>query len=333
MRARLLLPIAVLAASLLSVDQEVHAKKLYRWVDENGRVYFSDQVPPEQVQHKRETLNQNAKVVDVVDQAKTAEELVQQKRLQALRLEQEKIIAKQAANDKVLLATYRTQEDIERAQANKMALLDSEKKAIEGSRQRLQQQLQQQQLNAANLERNAQKVPDKLLADIAASKQQLALNEQELARHMQARQVAEEAFEADIARFRILTRADSAQPNMQAGSEMLPNDNELGLFVCRDAAQCDKAWQAAKVFVDRYATTGRDVDTDKLVMTAAPAGDNDLALSVARMGQGDSQRLFLDLHCKLSTLGQELCSGDVAQSLRKGFAAFIRLQLSSTPEQ
>ena len=47
-------------ALLLSIEP-VFAKKMYRMVDENGNVYFSDQIPPEQVTVKRETLNEKAK--------------------------------------------------------------------------------------------------------------------------------------------------------------------------------------------------------------------------------------------------------------------------------
>lgn len=314
---------------LAGMNDSYAKKKLYRWVDEEGNVTFSDQVPPDQVQHKRETLNEKAQVLDVVDKARTPEELARQKRLEELRKEQEKIIAKQAAADKVLLATYRNLDDMNRALENRLALLDGKKRVIEGNKQRFEQQLFQQQQQAANHERNAQKVPEKLINDIAATRQQIALTEQELQRHEQERQTVEREFRADMARFEFLTQASAdadASQNKLAASNA---NNELGLFVCQDAEQCEKAWKFAAEFVYKYATTGRDVETDKLVMTAAPSKDSDFSLSASKLEQSGTQQIFLDIRCKSSNVGQELCASEKAQSIRRGFSPYIQSQLSS----
>lgn len=317
------------AALLLSEAGDVHAKKMYRWVDENGRVFFSDLVPPDQVQHKRETMNEKSRVLDVVEKAKTPEELAQQKRLDALRKEQEKIIAKQAAADKVLLSTYRNVEDMQKALENKLALMDGEKKTIDGNRQSLEQQLLQQQQQAANLERNAQKVPEKLLSEIASTRQQIEQNIQEMARHQSARQSAEKEFRADIARFEFLTQPYNANRKDQARQGTDNPVNELGLFTCQDSGQCDKAWKMAAEFVYKYATTGRDVDNEKLIMTAAPFNDDDLSLSASRLDRDGVQQIFLDMRCKDSNIGKELCGSEKAQAIRRSFAAYILLQLST----
>jgi len=321
----------LLAIPLLLIGTtDSHAKKkLYRWVDEEGNVTFSDQVPPDQVQHKRETLDEKAQVLDVVEKARSPEELARQKRLEELRKEQEKIIAKQAAADKVLLATYRSLEDMNRALENKLALLDGKKRVIDGNKQRFEQQLLQQQQQAANHERNAQKVPEKLLQDIATTRQQIAMTEQELQRHEKERQTAEREFRADMARFEFLTQANTDADANQSKLAASNANNELGLFVCQDAAQCEKAWKHAAEYVYKYATTGRDVESDKLVMTAAPVNDNDFSLSASKLEQAGIQRIFLDIRCKASNIGQELCASEKAQAIRRGFSAYLQSQLSS----
>ncbi|MCK9608753.1 MAG: DUF4124 domain-containing protein [Methylomonas sp.] len=324
-----LLALIFIVPLLLCGAKDSYAKKMYRWVDENGRVFFSDLVPPDQIQHKRETMNENARVLDVVEKAKTPEQLAQQKRLDALRKEQDKIIAKQAADDKVLLSTYRSLEDMNKALENKLALMDGEKKMIEGNRLRMEQQLLQQQLQAANLERNAKKVPEKLLKEIASTRQQIEQNVQEMARHESNRQSVEKEFRADIARFEFLTQPYNTN---QKNQPQLATDNpvnELGLFTCLDAGQCDKAWKIATEFVYNFATTGRDVENEKLVMTAAPFNDDDLSLSVSRLEKGGIQQIFLDMRCKDSNMGRELCSSDKARAIRRGFTTYIQLQLAS----
>jgi hypothetical protein len=52
-------------------SQSVFAKKMYRWVDEHGDTYFSDQVPPEQVKHSRASLSKTGKILEVTEKAKT----------------------------------------------------------------------------------------------------------------------------------------------------------------------------------------------------------------------------------------------------------------------
>jgi len=314
---------------LLGKADDVLAKKMYRWVDENGKVFFSDVVPPDQVQHKRETMNEKARVLDVVEKAKTAEELEQQRRLTALRKEQEKLIAKQAVSDKVLLSTYRSVEDIQHALENKLTLLDGEKRVIAGSRELLERQLSQQQQQAANLERNAQKVPEKLLADISSTKLQIQQNAEEMARHQSIRESVENDFRADIARYDFLTQAYGPGQSKQSPQAIANAGNELGLFSCRDSTECDKAWKIAGDFVAKYATTGRDVQNDKLIMSAAPFNDDDLSLSVSRIEKGTVQQLFLDVRCKDSNIGRELCDSEKAQTIRRGFATYIELQLTS----
>jgi len=317
-------------ALLFSASEPAWAKKMYRWVDESGNVYFSDQVPPDQVQHKRETLSEKARVLDVLEKAKSAEQLAQQKRLDALRKEQEKIIAKQAGNDKVLLSTFRSLDDMNKALTNKMASYDAAQKVLEGNIQRLDQQLQQQQQQAAGLERNGSKIPPKLLSDIAASKQQIETGKQELARHQQDRQHSEKEFKADMARFQFLTQANS-DDKVGNGNALAASNagSELGLFVCQDAAQCEKAWKIAGEFVAAHATTGQDVETEKLIMRAAPQKDEDMSLSVSLLERNAGQQIFLDIRCRQSGLGAELCAGSKAQALRQTFAPFIQSGLAA----
>jgi ribosomal protein L15 len=322
-------PILALAL-LLAMAEPAYAKKMYRWVDENGNVYFSDQVPPDQVKHKRETLSEKARVLDVLEKAKTAEQIAQQKRLDALRKEQEKIIAKQNANDKVLLSNFRSVEDLNKALNNKMASLDAGQKVIEGNIERIQQQLQQQQQQAANLERGGSKIPPKLLADIAASKQQIDAGKQELLRHQQDRQTSEKEFKADIARFQFLTQPNNeGKPNNGESLAASNARNELGLFVCEDPAQCKKAWIIAAEFVAAHSTTGQDVESEKLIMRAAPQKDDDLSLSVSLLEHNNTLQIFLDIRCRQSSIGNELCSGAKAQSIRQAFAPFIQSSLAA----
>ena len=67
----------------LSSSQPAFAKKMYKWVNENGETIFSDQVPPEHSQYRRESLNEKGRVVEVTEEAKTKEQQAIDNRLNA----------------------------------------------------------------------------------------------------------------------------------------------------------------------------------------------------------------------------------------------------------
>ncbi len=332
LKIRSLKPIALFFLLLLVGIQNAYAKKMYRWEDESGRVIFSDQVPPDQIQHKREQLNEEARVVDVVEEAKTKEQIELEKRLEALRDEQEKIIAKQKSHDRVLLSTFRNVDDMKLALKGKMAALDAQRKVAEGNQLRLELQLDQQQKQAASFERNGRKVPEKLLADITATKEQIDTVKIEIARHLEKRRSVRKEFETDIQRFIFLTESKAESSLLSDKSAEEKAANELGLFICDNPSQCDRAWEQARLFVTKYATTAGDIDTDKLIMRAPPKNDDDLSLSVSRMDVGENrQQIFLDIRCRHSTIGVELCAGPKVKRIRQSFSGFIRSGLA--PEE
>jgi len=305
--------------------QLVHAKKLYRWVDDSGNVRYSDQVPPDQVKHRREALNEKARVIDVVEKQKTKAQRDLEKRLMSLRKQQNEIIRKQKAHDKVLLSTFRNINDMEMSLKGKMLAMDGQRKVIKGNLERIEKQLQKQQKKAAQFERDGRKVPTKVLADISTTKEQIKLAYIEISRQFDKKKRVREAFEADISRFVFLTQSETEEStDLSRKTAEKKAANELGLFVCKTLKQCDKAWISAKQFVFEYSTTALDIETDKLIMSQAPYKDSDLSLSISKMDMDNSkQQLFLDIRCRKSSMGKELCRGSNAKKIRASFSAYI----------
>lgn len=297
--------------------------------DENGNVYFSDQVPPEQVKLQREALSKKARILDVVEKAKTPEQIEFQKRLDALRKAQEKIIAKQAANDKVLLSNFRNAEDLQKSMDSRLQAFDTQRKVIEGNLLRNEQQLMQQLQQAAGYERNGQKVPEKLLSEIASTRKLIDLVKQDLQQHLSERQKIEKEFKADLVRYQFLTQSAAESKSSAKAVADSNAANALGLFICENEGQCEKAWKIAAEFVGKYSTTANDVESDTLIMHAAPMKDDDLTLSVSKLKKDEQTQIFLDVRCRHSSIGNELCNSNRVKILREGFAPFIQSLLSS----
>jgi hypothetical protein len=308
--------------------QYVFATKMYRWVDEQGNTYFSDQVPPEQAKHRRASLSKTGRVLEVTEKAKTKEQLEQEKRLDELRKEQEKLIAKQKIHDKALLSTFRSKEDILLAIQTKTETLDKQKDIIEGNLNRFKEQLNNQQKEAAVFERDAQPIPKKLLDEVKLTQNRIDLTQSTLRSHIEKQDEIKKVDEADIARFLFLTQS-AKDPTQRAKIPSIKEANELGLFYCENDHQCKKAWEIGRIFVNLHSTTVADVYNEKLIMNRPPPKDSDISLSLSKLTiNEDDYQLFLDIRCRDSLIGNELCASQQVKDLRSSFRIYINDALS-----
>ncbi len=329
-----LFPVALILPGLLGLllSQPVSAKKMYRWVDENGKTYLSDQVPPDQTQYRRESLNAKGRVLEITEQAKTKEQLALDARLEKLKKAQEKIIAKQKSQDKVLLSTYRSVEDMNLALNKKMQAMDSGVNVLQTNLKQIEGRLEDQLRKAAGLERNGEKIPQILLDDIKSIKTQIESIKTEIGKRLEKKQIVRTDFEADIARYKYLTQSTSVEARKLSdmSSEILAAD-ALGLYQCKDESDCTKAWDIARQFVNTHSTTATDIVNDTLIMTREPATDNDLSLSISKIDlENKKQQLFLDIRCRQSSLGAELCAGPKVKEIRSSFRTFIESGLKNS---
>ena len=104
--------------------------QLYKWVDENGNVQYSDTVPPSVVDRARKELRSDGTVKQETHRAATAEE----RRLAALKaVEDAKLKAvhdESDRKDKALLSTYTDLADFDRVRDRALALMDAEYKTM-----------------------------------------------------------------------------------------------------------------------------------------------------------------------------------------------------------
>jgi hypothetical protein len=329
MQVRIFRTTLFLACLLCLLDsQSVFAKKMYRWVDEHGDIYFSDQVPPEQAKHSRASLSKTGRVLEITEKAKTKEQLEQEKRLDELRKQQEKIIANQKAHDKALLSTFHSKEDMLFAIQTKTEILDKQKNTFEYNLNRFTEQLKKQQKEAAVFERDAQPVPKKLLDEIILTQSRIAQAQGILRDHIEKQNQIKKVDAADIMRFLFLTQsAKDLAPRSKIPS--IKEANELGLFYCENDHQCKKAWEIGRIFVNFHSTTAADVYNEKLIMNRPPSKDSDISLSLSKLAiNDDDYQLFLDILCRDSSQGTELCASQKVKNIRSSFRTYINDALS-----
>ena len=152
----------ILIITVLTFSNAANAGKLYRWVDENGKVSFSDKVPPKASRLEREELNEKGRTIAIKDAAKTPEQLQQLKKLNALKKQQAELLQKQVAQDEALLKTFQSEADIDALANSKFDMVDSHISIASSQSETLKKQLITHQQSAAEFERSGKKMPAKI---------------------------------------------------------------------------------------------------------------------------------------------------------------------------
>jgi Domain of unknown function (DUF4124) len=313
----------VIICTLLALVAQPVVAKLYRWVDADGNTHISDKLPPSQAERARSELNEKGMEIKRIDRAKTPEELAQEKELKRLREEREKIIEKQKAEDRVLLLTFRSEDDIIMAQDGKLTAIDVMIQIATSNIKQSKEQLVSMQNSAANFERRGKKPPAKLLQEIAASRQHLKDSYATIITKEKDKDRIKQKAQTDLKRFRAVKKLQSSQAPVSSQNNVV---SQLDYVVtCTEASICDSYWEKAKAYTLKHATTKIKIMGDSVLLTAPPNEDSDISITLSRLANkmGPGENLFFDLQCKSSTLGEKFCQGAKVKSIRSGFRKLL----------
>lgn len=192
----LLLPAAAIA------DQH---QRVYRWVDEEGRIHYGDSVPAEAADLDKQVINDAGITLDVMRGKKTPEEIAEELRLQQIAEEREA----QRRADAALLATYLSVEEIVMHRDRRVELFQAQARVTELYLRNLRRRLDSLQEEAAryrpyNSDPDAEVVPADLARDLRETKSTIERHEGNLARFRQDEAVIIARFATDIDRFKEL---------------------------------------------------------------------------------------------------------------------------------
>jgi hypothetical protein len=297
--------------------------KLYKWVDEKGKTHYTDKLPPEQAQRSRSELNKEGIEINRVDRAKSAEEVAQEEELERLRKEQEKLIEKQKADDRVLLRTFRSEDDIIMAMEGKLTAIDVMIQITKSNINQYKVQLADMQNRAANFERMGKKTPKKLLQDIARTRQQLKDDYASIINREKDKETIKSKSDADLKRFRELQKLQTGRaPEIKRKTRT----SQLDYVVpCSTTEACDAYWKKAEKYALKHATTKVELISESVIMTAAPRQDDGISITLSRIPQeeGTGEHIFFDLQCKNSKKGGEFCGGEEVKKIKNGFKGYV----------
>jgi len=201
--------ITLLCMAVIGLPPIASAQKLFRWVDKEGKVHFSDTVPPEATNFDREVLNDRGVTVgfqqgEITDAERAAKESKEAEEAAALAAK-----AEVARHDRMLLETYISVSDIEDLRDRRVGLLESQITVAENYLTNLRKRLIDLQSEASKFkpyttDENALPIPRNLAVDLSRTLDSINVYEQTLSRTRSEQQALRESFDRDIARFREL---------------------------------------------------------------------------------------------------------------------------------
>ncbi|HSH27122.1 MAG TPA: DUF4124 domain-containing protein [Wenzhouxiangella sp.] len=194
----LVLPLA-LAASV------AQAQSVYRWVDDQGETHYGQSVPPEFKDYGYVRLGPDGMVRERVEPALSPEQIAERRRQRAEQARQEATERSQEARDRMLLATYSSEEDLRKALDMQMAGLESQRTSTHMALDLVENRFETLIGRAADLSRKGQDVPERLRADIEATRAELRGLRRDLGRLEVRKQRTRDRFAANLERYRELT--------------------------------------------------------------------------------------------------------------------------------
>ncbi len=197
-RYRLTLGLLLLAASLPA------QARLYKWVDDQGQVHYSDHVPASQLRHQRKILNEQGVEIKTIRAPKTAAELAAERQAEARRQAEAKKAARQAAHDRMLLDTFTNTDDMEMARDGKIAAIEGVIRLTRSRLDNLHKRLDDYLHRAAAFEQAGKPVPPLVQQAIERQRRQIAEYQDFIRRKQQEQEGIRQQFARDIARFREL---------------------------------------------------------------------------------------------------------------------------------
>jgi hypothetical protein len=213
---------ATLAAALLLLSGPALAqqKKVYRWVDEDGNVHYTESVPPEHRDSGHDVLNDQGLVVGE-NQRLTPQKTEDDKSEEEIKAEEASELPrdssglprpkplyteaeKQQRMDNFLMLRYESEQEITDAMDVEIKQLNYDRRLIEGSQASIMEAWRGEIHEAANRQRAGQSVDDGVQKKITRLQSELTQNNRELAALTAREEKIRADFQAQLERYRFL---------------------------------------------------------------------------------------------------------------------------------
>ena len=211
-------PLLIVAAVLCMFTASVDAAALYKWIDEDGQIRYSDRLPAAQVKKKHQQLNSQGVVVGTTEAAKSEEELAAEaeakRKAEEQAAEEARLKQIQYEKDQVLLLTFSSEKEMELARDDRLEVLDSVIRLITKSITSTQETLVELETSAdQNYTSKGKDIPGGLAQKIEHFSRKIESRTDQLLLKVEEKDRINQQFELDLARFRELKSQSSSAHN------------------------------------------------------------------------------------------------------------------------
>jgi hypothetical protein len=190
---------------LLLGAQAALAQHVYRWTDDRGEVHYGHSVPPEHAHRGYDRLGRDGTVRESVAPALTPEERAARAARLALEAQAEAEQRSQETRDRMLLAAYRSVDDIDAAMGVQLAALNAQRQRLNEALEQEVRRFEAQIARAAQQSRDGHEVSEQLTQSINVSRVETQRLRLRLAELDQEEDDIRQRFEQEAERFRELT--------------------------------------------------------------------------------------------------------------------------------
>ena len=178
------------------------SKKTFKcWTNKEGIRECGNSMPPEYAQQGHIEVNEDGRVVEKVEAAKTKEQLIEDARLQAAEEEKKKQAELQARHDHALLNTYNNTDDMLMARDGKLYAVDSSIKMANDKITSLTKAMASLKKQAANNERAGKALPKVLKQDMVLTQGKIDRQKKLISDKKLEKDDIKQQFDNDIKRF------------------------------------------------------------------------------------------------------------------------------------
>jgi len=202
-------PVILVASALCIVAGTTSAAALYKWIDEDGQVRYSDRLPAKQVRKKHQQLNSQGVVLTTTEAAKTEEEIATaaeaKRKAEEQAAEQARLDEIQYKKDQVLLLTFSSEKEMALARDDRLEVIDSVIRLITKNITSTQQTLHELEASAEEVYTSkSREIPGGLAQKIEHFTRKIESRTDQLLLKIDEKDRINEQFELDLARYREL---------------------------------------------------------------------------------------------------------------------------------
>lgn len=293
---------------------------LYRWVDEQGNVHYSDIIPPSSVRQGHTELRKDGIPIQTVPPARTPEQIKADERLTHLRAGQERLLKQQATVDRGLLHTFPSEAELMASNQNQLSALETMIQVTRNNILRQEAWLASLHTYAGNLERAGKPVPEEFTISARKTERSIQLAQSSIAAREAQQAALKSRLDRDLNRYHQL----QASGRLAALSANKRHTDLHRAFPCASDTACDRLWDQTRDYLLGQPGLAIQLDDSADLFVAAPrpgdqaAGtiaigggdldlDADLVLARIPDEQGPGATLFIELRCQAAALGHEDC--------------------------